>query len=484
MGSLTKNSTLDIDPSDPWANDALNRKAVGEYLKPIIASITQPFVISLDSPYGTGKTYFLKCLQQDFRNDGFKTVYFDAWTTDFSDDPLYAFMSAIKREFVLNGSDEQFEKNTVEKLEKKITCLTKAAGGFMRRRLGPALVRGAVEKMLGETGADKLLQSVALDSEDIADFFGEVAADALTAQEAAEESLEEFRKYLGELVKDVTAEQEEAEKQKIIIFVDELDRCRPNYAVKVLECIKHLFSVEGLVFVIAVDDTQLRNSISGVYGQNLDADGYLRRFINWRLRLPEPSPAKFAKHLFSNFRLGEAAPFDEKIWMQSAEVMNNLFGVCARYHGLSLREQEQCFVDIALVVRSIADDIPFLPAVIGPLAVVRLQLSKNCSDSGKHITPDQLSIAFRDFLHSHKVFHGYLSKEFLTSWCHICCQVGSERENFIGQIRSRGLSMDEEIRKTLLQVPSRIRDHRFDFEESLVHCVYNQFEKASQLTGR
>ncbi|WP_081764293.1 P-loop NTPase fold protein [Sphingobium sp. Ant17] len=65
----------------------------------------------------------------------------------------------------------------------------------------------------------------------------------------------------------------------IFVVVDELDRCRPDYAIALLESIKHLFDVPGVVFVIALHGRQLTASIEAVYGAKFDATAYLRRFF-------------------------------------------------------------------------------------------------------------------------------------------------------------------------------------------------------------
>ena len=71
------------------------------------------------------------------------------------------------------------------------------------------------------------------------------------------------------------------EDKPVVFIIDELDRCRPNYAVEVLEQIKHLFSVPKIVFVLSIDKEQLGHAVRGVYGsEKLNADEYLRRFID------------------------------------------------------------------------------------------------------------------------------------------------------------------------------------------------------------
>jgi hypothetical protein len=79
----------------------------------------------------------------------------------------------------------------------------------------------------------------------------------------------------------------------LVIVIDELDRCRPNYAIQVLEKIKHLFSIPGIVFVLGIDREQIGFSIETLYGKGMDVTGYLSRFIDIDYHLPEPDRRKF-----------------------------------------------------------------------------------------------------------------------------------------------------------------------------------------------
>jgi hypothetical protein len=79
------------------------------------------------------------------------------------------------------------------------------------------------------------------------------------------------------------------------IFVDELDRCRPSYAVEMLETIKHIFDIKGVVFVVATDTEQLQHAVRAVYGEGFDARVYLARFFNSRFSLKKPD----LKHLLN-----------------------------------------------------------------------------------------------------------------------------------------------------------------------------------------
>ena len=76
---LQKKKELHGEIRAPWSDDYLNTKKVADYLTPVIANISQPFVISLNAPYGTGKTYLIRNWQKQLSIDGYKAVYFNAW---------------------------------------------------------------------------------------------------------------------------------------------------------------------------------------------------------------------------------------------------------------------------------------------------------------------------------------------------------------------------------------------------------------------
>jgi Predicted P-loop ATPase len=101
---------------------------------------------------------------------------------------------------------------------------------------------------------------------------------------------EEFRKTIKTLVPQTGV--------KRVIIIDELDRCKPPFAVETLEVVKHLFDVENIQFIFAVDIEQLSHSIATMYGQNMDASGYLRRFFDLQLVFPAVNTLEFIKPQF------------------------------------------------------------------------------------------------------------------------------------------------------------------------------------------
>ncbi|MCO6561331.1 MAG: hypothetical protein J6574_09610, partial [Gilliamella sp.] len=135
----------------------------------------------------------------------------------------------------------------------------------------------------------------------------------------------------------------------LVIFIDELDRCRPNFAIEVLEKAKHLFNVDNIIFVLATDKTQLGHSIRAVYGQGLDVNGYLRRFIDFDYLLPSPVKSDFIISLAK--QLGLSEDLNIKLPYHNYTLLNLLKDITHLYK-LTLREQEALCNILNIIVRT------------------------------------------------------------------------------------------------------------------------------------
>lgn len=112
--------------------------------------------------------------------------------------------------------------------------------------------------------------------------------DRIASFEEGRSAIRQMKESLSALVAELKAANGELQ-PPIIIVIDELDRCRPTYAVKVLEEVKHLFDVHGLIFIFGMYGDQLAHSVAGAYGPGFNGLGYLRRFFDRRYKLAEPS---------------------------------------------------------------------------------------------------------------------------------------------------------------------------------------------------
>ncbi|WP_417460475.1 KAP family P-loop NTPase fold protein [Kordiimonas sp.] len=352
---LNKHQVDTIDKNDPWARDKLKRKAVAEYLTPLLASIRQPFVISLHSPYGTGKSFFLECWKADLEMEGYKVVLFDAWASDFSNDPLSAFISSIKKQ--LSNGDS--------KIEKKFDELAKRTGGFLRSKFLPLVLKSASRKLIGDEGIEEFLEDIGANPDEVSDMLGSVALEALATQEMAEDSMRDFREFLAETVKEIVVNAKSEDHQKLIIFVDELDRCKPSYAIEVLESIKHLFAVRGTVFVLAFDETQMKDTIANTYGFNDGGEGYLRKFIDWQFQLPEPELPSYSRFLLERL-FGDIDRKSREYALAGSASEGVLLAAVAL--GLTSRELERAMTHTNMLLRM--DQVVPYPLLLGIMTAV------------------------------------------------------------------------------------------------------------------
>jgi hypothetical protein len=216
---------------------------------------------------------------------------------------------------------------------------------------------------VGDKGVDEVKNLLDPSTEgEIADFAGQLVDDAL----AKDNARKAFREELINLVAKISADQ-----KPIFIFVDELDRCNPRFAVDLLERIKHLFDVDGIKFIVSVDSTQLAHSIRGTYGQDFDATTYLQRFFDQTFSLPYPTPYEFAKLLFKDI---DFDVYDKEIRMWHRHEPAKEFAELSECFNLTLRQQQQAFERMKAIIPNIQGTPVHLNYLMG-LIMFRLKHS-------------------------------------------------------------------------------------------------------------
>lgn len=266
---------MDNQNLNSFTDDLFNRKIIAENLTKIIESQNKPMVISLDSDWGTGKTTFVTMWKDLLDNDSnynskFKTLYFNAWENDYIKDPLLAIFSEIETQI---KEDDPKLKQQFDKVKSIIKPCAKLAATTGLK----ILTRGALDLDKIELGDNNEADLI-----DLAEKLGDLAIQEVSASKTVR----------SELKKEMSTYQESSGK-KIIFFIDELDRCRPNFAIELLEVIKHLFDINNFTFVISIDKEQLSHSVSTIYGHNMDTVGYLRRFFDLDYKLPKIDTKKY-----------------------------------------------------------------------------------------------------------------------------------------------------------------------------------------------
>ncbi|WP_371687764.1 P-loop NTPase fold protein [Snodgrassella alvi] len=285
--SLKKCVPIEIPDDNPFQNDVLNRKDNIEILTKFITSFEQSIVLCIDGGWGQGKTTFIRMWEKYLHQQSIPTIYFNAWESDYTDDALIALIGEI--DLAAEKLAIQ-DKNEAEKSIKKIYGF---AANFFKATM-PTLANLAIKALSGGlTNADEVTKALSSLSESL-------VKEQINQYEQSRKTLNNFKEALSELARSYANGNQDT---PLVIFIDELDRCRPDFAIEVLEKAKHLFNVDNIIFVLATDKSQLAHSIRAVYGQELDVRGYLRRFIDFDYLLPIPNKNKFINTLLEKLSL-------------------------------------------------------------------------------------------------------------------------------------------------------------------------------------
>lgn len=274
---------LDTHAEDPFKECKLKRKQHALILTKIVQNYKDGFVLAVNNPWGTGKTTFVKMWRQHLENEKFRAIYFNAWENDLQESVFVALLSELgnldKATKAARGFQSVVDKS-VPILAAMLPSLAKAAAGHV---IGNETVKTIAEGTAKGVAA-------ALDKE-------------LKDYQKRRNDFEAFQEKLTEFVRF------DNNGKPLVFIIDELDRCRPNYAVTVLENIKHLFSVPGIVFVLSIDKEQLGHAVRGVYGsEQLDAQEYLRRFIDLEYSLPVPDYSAIMEYFYNYFEFYQVFP--------------------------------------------------------------------------------------------------------------------------------------------------------------------------------
>jgi hypothetical protein len=228
--------------------------------------------------------------------------------------------------------------------------------------------------------------------------------------------IEEFKSSLSKFISDTNGG------KPIIFIIDELDRCRPNYSVAILEQIKHFFSVRNIVFVLSIDKIQLGNAVRGVYGSDkIDADEYLRRFIDVEYSIPKPADDLFYNYLYEKLGYDSFLNSEERIKLGDFKLDKERFlRICkVLFNGndISLRQQERIFVLARLSLRSFKVNNYLVPQVylfLNFIKIVKNEFYNNLKS--KKLSLDGLQREFLKIVQSNIDLHNRTELMFLEAY--------------------------------------------------------------------
>ncbi len=267
-------------------HDEFNRKPIAENIIRLLTSDIDLSPMVIDGSWGTGKTEFcqklIRLMQQ--QHPDYQPIYIDAFRSDHSGEPLLALLAEIIKSCTPEDTDGQQSER--KRLTREISKLVKFGIKTGANALSHYFLKQSVDDLAEEfqqiTSDEQEAKNVAETVTDVAAKITDYTIDAtvealLKEQIEAEKNLETLKACLTELAAD----------KPIILFIDELDRCRPDYAVDMLEVIKHVFDIENVKVVLVTNTKQLRAAINHRYGVEVDAQKYLDKFLKYSFALPE-----------------------------------------------------------------------------------------------------------------------------------------------------------------------------------------------------
>ncbi len=276
-------------PEDGFSGiDIFGREKTADFILNLATGVEDNMTLALDAPWGSGKSFFLKQFKKKAEQQGFPCIVFDAFKNDITDSAF----AAISGEIVsaLNGTQ------TV--LDDVKTGFKKAAAGAGKLLIKGALNAGVsyatvgimsvdnIQKLMGEASGKNAAEAVAKGLGTMLNSASESAMSGLVdAHAESQKTISDLRdavKIASEkMVEELAEEGEEKNPLKRTFFIiDELDRCRPDFAIDVLEVVKHFYDVENIVFIYSADFEKLNGAIKQRYGEGVDPQRYIEKFID------------------------------------------------------------------------------------------------------------------------------------------------------------------------------------------------------------
>lgn len=408
---------VEISSEIPFKNALPGREENAKLLTELLRSTETPLALCINAKWGDGKTTFLKMWLQHLRNSHFRALYFSAWENDFSDDALISLIGELSA-----GIDDLSLGNAKAKEAKKHLNKVKKFGAHLVKKGIPTAVKLATAGILDLEQATE---------EALAELGEKLVNEQIEDYERSKKTIQQFRQELAKTAEEITFVDENQPRLPLVVIIDELDRCRPLFAIEVLEKAKHFFSVPNIVFVLAVDREQLGHSIRAQYGAKTNIDAYLKRFIDLDYNLPIPEKGIFCKAQFGRFGLREL--FEKRKGHETQydcgyfeEMFSDLFSILE----LTLREQERCFTLLSLAVRTTAENELMFPLLLGTLIVFKV---KKQDIYAKLVNG---SVGAAEILNAIRANAG--GKEFLDSY-------GIELEAHLVSCRSRNYGAQDQI---------------------------------------
>ena len=351
---------LAVNENDPWADDTFGAKKIGDRVAKLAEALVRgedgASSILLSGRYGTGKTFTLRRLQADMAKRGWASLYYNAWENDGDADPLPSL----------------FERFTAGE------SVGASISGWLNKDAGKKLLEQAIVSVVRHTVGMDLSELASAARPDHTE-----RKELLADSRKLRKNTDAIRKYLACFVQQIRQPEEAPnEGGGALLIIDELDRCRPDFALALLERVKHIMNVPGVVFVFGADVSTLGESVKAVHG-NIDADGYLLRIFRFALNMREGTyvadnrQEESIQHWRTLMKRHNVPPdfLDENDGIGVAVTSTlDMLAILSMHGGLTPRQMENVVRDLVWVTVNAEDEhYKMLPHVLAPMLMAKVK---------------------------------------------------------------------------------------------------------------
>jgi len=254
----------DVPPVRFKEKDDFDREIIADnIIKLLNSDLTDCYPMAIDGGWGTGKSEFCHKLINKLRDNAANykprnVIYFDAFEAENVEEPLLSLLAKIT-EVVPESERESVVSKIVPVAKYGLRITLKGLVNHFFRQNDDAISEGFHEAITDE--AKNVIDSL------------------LKEYSQAKSYLEALKDCLHKALQE----------KELVIFIDELDRCRPDFALNVFELVKHVFDINGVKFIFVFNSEQIKSMIKNRYGEDVDTDTYLEKFIITFISLPQNS---------------------------------------------------------------------------------------------------------------------------------------------------------------------------------------------------
>lgn len=265
--------------------DKIGREEIVDKVCGLVGSLKKDknFCLTINGAWGSGKSFVLGLIEEKMsQKQEYIVIKYDAWENTFYSDPLIAILSCI-----LDGLEDKLSK---------MRGYGKVAADFGKKK-----GKEIIEKLSESGGKIGFIAKIIKEISEVIPNLKNVSLvtdtkdNQLAIFKSYKSLLYEIKELLNKLTEKVFVSNEQT---KLVILVDEIDRCLPDEQLKILERLHHLLDVKNCAVIVTMNQACVAKTVKTIYG--IDGYEYLRKFFNFTFRL-DTSANEYLKNLLEEY---------------------------------------------------------------------------------------------------------------------------------------------------------------------------------------